>query len=91
MEDIEKYKRAKERVVELKGFYLHLIVYGLVNLSMFIYNLVVSPDYYWFVWPMVGWGIGLSIHALSVFLRGKIFGKGWEDKKIQELMNKDNI
>jgi len=91
MENIEKYKRAKERLAELKGFYLHLIVYVVGNFLMIIYNLLANPGYFWFIWPLIGWGIGVSIHALSVFLRNKIFGPEWEAKKMKELMEKDNI
>ena len=28
---------------------------------------ITSPDRFWFYWPMIGWGIGLAIHAVSVF------------------------
>jgi 2TM domain len=35
------------------------------------------------------WGIGLVVHGLSVFGSNLFFGRGWEEKKIQELMDKD--
>jgi hypothetical protein len=35
------------------------------------------------------WGIGLLGHWFSVFGRDIFFGKNWEEKKIQELMEKD--
>jgi hypothetical protein len=35
------------------------------------------------------WGIGLLAHGLSVFGRYVFFGQNWEEKKIQELMDKD--
>jgi hypothetical protein len=89
MEDIEKYRKAKERVAELKMFYVHLIIYGVVNLIMAFYNLIYNPGYYWFFWPLIGWGIGICTHALSVFLRGRMFGKSWEEKKIREIMEKE--
>lgn len=89
MEDVEKYKKAKERVAELKGFYVHLVVYFVVNLVMVIYNLIVTPEHLWFIWPLFGWGIGISVHALSVFLKGRLFGKDWEEKKIKEIMEKE--
>jgi hypothetical protein len=91
MEDIEKYKRAKERLEELKGFYIHGIIYILVNLAMAIFNIISTPDYYWFFFPLIGWGIGLVIHALSVYANGKLFGANWEEKKIRQLMDKDKL
>jgi hypothetical protein len=35
------------------------------------------------------WGIGLAAHGLSVFGNTIFFGQNWEEKKIQELMDKD--
>jgi hypothetical protein len=37
----------------------------------------------------MGWGIGLIIHALFVFVFGPRFGADWEERKIRELMEKD--
>jgi hypothetical protein len=33
---------------------------------------------------MLGWGLGLSFHAFGVFG----YGKSWEERKIQEILNK---
>ena len=82
----EKYKRAKSRVEELKGFYAHLITYIAVNLMLVVINLVTSPNHLWFYWVTVFWGIGIIWHAISVY--GKR-GKKWEEKKIKEIMEKE--
>ena len=84
-----KYQKAKERVEALRGFYIHLIVYAVVNLILFSINMIVSPDSLWFFWPLMGWGIGLAIHVLSVFGPTLWFGADWEQRKIQELMEKE--
>jgi len=86
MDEEESYKRAKERVGELRGFYEHLIAYVVVNIMLVIINLVTSPDALWFYWVTVFWGIGVIWHAISVY--GKL-GKNWEDKKIKEIMEKE--
>ena len=54
-----KYQKAKERVEAIKGFYIHLTVYVVVNLILFSINMIVSPDSLWFFWPLMGWGIGV--------------------------------
>ncbi|MCK4322302.1 2TM domain-containing protein, partial [candidate division WOR-3 bacterium] len=59
-----------------------------VNLALFIINMLTSPNSLWFYWPLFGWGIGLLIHAFSVF-GTKRFLRDWEEKKINELMEKD--
>jgi len=35
------------------------------------------------------WGIGLVAHGLSVFGKNLFFSSNWEEKKIQEFMDKD--
>jgi hypothetical protein len=84
-----KYQKAKERVEALKGFYIHLTVYVVVNLILFSINMIVSPDSLWFIWPLMGWGVGVVIHALSAFGFGPGFGADWEARKIRELMEKE--
>jgi transcriptional regulator with XRE-family HTH domain len=55
---------------KVKGFYRHLIKYAVVIICLFIINLIKSPNYYWVIWPALGWGIGVLFHGLNVF---KIF------------------
>ncbi len=80
------YEEAKERVQELKGFYQHLVVYALGNVFLFVVNVLTSPGNWWFYWPLFGWGICIVIHWASVFWRGGLWGKAWEERKIRELM-----
>lgn len=87
MDEQTKYQEAKQRVEEIKGFYIHLVTYVLVNAVLVIINLFTSPEYLWFIWPIIGWGVGLVIHAFSVF--SNLWGKSWEERKIKEIMEKD--
>lgn len=59
---------------EYKDFYWHLSVYVIVNTALVIINLVSNDDVLWFIWPLLGWGVGILFHALSVF----VF-KDWAD------------
>lgn len=89
MDEDKRYKKARKKVEELKGFYIHLFIYILVNLGMFIVNIVTTPRELWFYWPLFGWGIGILAHAMSVFgIRG-LFGKEWEERKIKQIMEKE--
>ena len=78
------YERAHKRVKELKSFYSNLISYVIVTIFLIILNLITSPKQLWFYWPLMGWGIGVIGHGMSVFA----IGKSWEDKKIREIMEK---
>lgn len=68
MKNQEAYLKAKERVEDRMGFYIHLTVYLLVNTFLTILNLTFSRDYLWVIWPMIGWGSGLIIHGLRTFV-----------------------
>ena len=81
------YQRAAQRVEELKGFYSNLISYCLVIPVLVFVNLYTSPDYKWFIWPMLGWGFGVSMHALKVFG----VGQNWEETQIQKILDKQNL
>jgi hypothetical protein len=52
MDDQETYRRAKIRVGQIKGFYVHAIVYVLVNALLITINLLTSPDHIWFFYPL---------------------------------------
>jgi 2TM domain len=84
----QRYQRAHARVQALKGFYTHATAYVLVNVALFVINLVTGGGW-WFYWPLVFWGIGLGVHALMVFGLGGRFGQDWEERKTRELMDKD--
>ncbi len=81
------YEKAAKRVKELKSFYGNITSYCLVIPFLVFVNLYTSPEYHWFWWPMLGWGIGVASHAIQVFG----VGKNWEDRKIRELMEKEKV
>jgi hypothetical protein len=88
MNEEEKYRRAKERVEEIKSFYVHVMVYIMVNIVLFIIDVVTSPGAWWFYWPLFGWGVAVFIHGFTIFGTKGLFGKSWEEKKIKEIMGK---
>ena len=56
-------KRAKVKI----EFKIHLINYIVINAILAVINLTLTPDYLWFIWPLLGWGIGIIFHALNVY------------------------
>ena len=81
----EAYYRAKKRVEDIKGFYGNLLSYCLVIPALILVNYFSFWDFQWFWFPMLGWGMGLVFHAFGVFG----YGKSWEERKIQELLDKE--
>ncbi|MBI4766418.1 MAG: 2TM domain-containing protein [Deltaproteobacteria bacterium] len=87
----EKYEEARARVRELKHFYRNLTTYIMVNILLIIINLITNPGKLWFFWVTVFWGFFILLHGLRVFVfKGKFLGKAWEEKKIKEIMEKEN-
>lgn len=93
-EQQEAYSRAKKKLDKLKGFYWHLASYIAVNLFIII-SIGINLDEGESIWRFgtfataIFWGIGLLFHFLGVFGPDVVFGKDWEDRKIQEYMDKD--
>jgi hypothetical protein len=79
------YYKAKKRVEELKGFYGNFTTYCIVIPSLVLINYFTYWDHKWFIYPMLGWGLGVLFHGVSVFG----YGKSWEERKIQEIINKE--
>jgi sensor histidine kinase YesM len=80
------YFRAKKRVEQLKGFYGNLISYCCVIPVLIFVNLTYSPQFHWFWFSAAGWGFGLTMHAFQTFG----YGANWEERKIQEILNKED-
>ncbi|UCE93141.1 MAG: 2TM domain-containing protein [Flavobacteriaceae bacterium] len=83
----EEYLRASARLDELKGFYSNIVAYVLVIPFLIFVNYMTYWDFKWFWFPMIGWGIGVAIHAVVTF----VIGKDWERRKIKELMDNDKF
>lgn len=65
--EAELRRRAERRAGAKYGFYSHALIYLVVNAGLAILNLATTPHNLWFLWSVVGWGIGLAAHGLSVF------------------------
>jgi len=85
-----KYLRAVERVEDIKGFYSSLIAYCIVIPFLIYINLKYVPQFHWFWFPMMGWGIGLIFGGFKAFAYNPFLGRNWEERKIQEYMDEDS-
>ena len=85
-----KYDRAKAHVAELKEFYTHLIIY-LFMVPTFIVINYYTTSFFWAIFPIAGWGIGVLCHAFQTFGWSPLFNKDWEKRKIEELLRDDEF
>jgi 2TM domain len=87
MDNDQDYRRARQKVRSIRGFYIHLIVFVLVMAFLLIVNLATSPVW-WVQWPLFGWGLAVAIHAGAVFGLVGWPDSDWEEKKIKEIITR---
>ena len=55
-------RRAKAKL----GWFVHAAIYALVNLGLIALSLANGRS--WAIYPLLGWGVGLLAHGLSVWM-----------------------
>ena len=60
-------ERAVRRLKKRRDFFAHLLVYVLVNGFLVAIWMVTSGGFFWPIFPMVGWGIGVVMNAWDVW------------------------
>ena len=78
-EEIDRlaHKRASAKM----GWYIHACVYIAVNGFFVLRYLLVDGARPWNIYPAMGWGLGLALHFLSVFVLGQ--GSGLRASLVQ--------
>jgi transcriptional regulator with XRE-family HTH domain len=79
---------ALAHVRRVKGFYIHLTQYVIVNTLLIAINLLTFHRYFWAIWPLLGWGIGLLNHGLRVFDLIPLFGSEWERRAVERRLGR---
>jgi len=91
MSEEEVRQLAESRVARKKGFFVHLLVYIVVNaFIVVIWAITASASGVWFPWfafPLAGWGVGLLFHCMGVFVFPK-GGSDWERREIEKEIGK---
>lgn len=71
MPQTKDYEQARRRAEAKYGFFVHVVVFAAVMLLLVVINLLTSPGTFWFIWPLLGWGIAVVLHGARVFLLGE--------------------
>ncbi|MDQ2734981.1 MAG: 2TM domain-containing protein [Pseudomonadota bacterium] len=78
-------RRARRRVGTKMGFYIHALVFVLVNLGLFAINSYTGGER-WAIFPLLGWGLGLAIHGIVTFV--SLQGDGLRSRMLQSEMDR---
>ena len=105
MDESELYKQARARARELRALYVHVGVYVVVMLFLLLINAVTrghsgthmfngmpyhqAGGDWWVIWPALGWGVVVAIHAVLVLIGGTGKLDSWENRKVDELVRRE--
>ena len=59
---------ATKRVQARFGFVIHAAMYVVMNAGLFLIWWLTDSSYPWFLWPMLGWGIGVLAHGVALVI-----------------------
>lgn len=77
-DDLERL--AQRRAGAKMGWFIHLGVYLVVNTVLFILSTQFGM-HRWSVFPAAGWGLGVLLHGVSVFVLGS--GSGLRERLVE--------
>lgn len=89
----ELNKIARKKVLKLKSFYTHLVIYAigvLLFVLKFYFNAPLNffPLRYLNGFVMIFWTTTVLVSAVDIFASFKIFGQEWEERKMKSLLEK---
>jgi hypothetical protein len=78
---------ARKRAGAKLGWYIHATVYVVVNAFLLAISTLGFGHRPWALFPLFGWGIGLALHGISVFIlaKGGAFREGLVERERERL------
>ena len=78
-------QRADNKIKFFKNFKIYLIV----NAFLAVINWLFTPEFWWVLFPVFFWGIGVFVDFLKAFVfADKFETESYRERKIQEEMEK---
>ena len=88
---------ARRFVEQLRAFYAHAVMFAVGMLIMFLVNLLTNLSAgiagewsaWWSAWAFIGWGAGITVHGLVVWLNRPSFAAStWEQRQIDRMLGR---
>ncbi len=79
---------AFRHVRKIRAFYGHLARYVIVISALAIFNFIKSPNYFWVIWPALGWGLGILFHGMRVFGTMPFMNADWEKRQVEKYLGR---
>ncbi len=61
-------EREARQILKRRAFYVHLAIFVAVQAMLVGVWAVAGGGFLWFLFPLMGWGIGIVAHGASAFL-----------------------
>lgn len=61
-------EREARQILRRRAFMVHAAIYVAVNLMLICVWALAGGGFPWFLFPVMGWGVGLVAHAASAYL-----------------------
>ena len=81
MEAHTLYERANNRAKGKKRFFVHFLKWAVMSIFFILLNIFTS-DYFWAIFPIMGWGVALAMHGI------KVYTDDWEESETQRELNR---
>ena len=62
---------AKKKVIYRFSVRLHIVIFLVVNILLFFINMLTTPLYFWIIFPLFGWLIGVAEHLTAYLIYAK--------------------
>ncbi|NPV59212.1 MAG: 2TM domain-containing protein [Actinobacteria bacterium] len=79
-------EKAEKRVSERIALLSHLGSFVIINAFLVLIWALTGRGYPWFIWVMVGWGVGLAMHAFAYFTGRR--GEAMKERMLRKEMEK---
>jgi 2TM domain len=77
-------EQAIKRLKAKNEFKVHLVVYLTMNALLVLVWALTSSGYFWPIWPIAGWGIGVVMHGYTVYW-GSVFTEEQIEREMKSL------
>ncbi len=85
------YEKARKRVKQKKRLYYHFVLFLIGSIFLIVLNIIFKVGEQfgdWFKYAIALWFFVWILHFINIFITKRFFGKDWERKETEKLIEK---
>lgn len=83
-------QQAIKRIKEKRELVMHAVAYVVVNAMLIGIWAMSGQGYFWPMWVLLGWGVGLAMHVAAFFFENKPIREGEIEREMRHLGGGDS-